>query len=133
MACENCESLTASLKMRNDQVEQMILQIEGMKKGRDEDSNIIHRQDGEILELKERLRKMRCAFEVSSTDREKELDRLNGELLALLKKVDAVFQEPNIIDTGHGPILEIPYEVAAGVRGAMVNTSLKRNHEGGGK
>lgn len=56
-------------------------------------------------------------------------ERLNGELLALLKKIDVVFESPTIheSDSGFAPTLEIPYEVAAGVKGALSNTSLNRN------
>lgn len=100
----------------------LLLQIHDMRKRADEEREI-----KTVLYRSYEANACRLTGELATTKEELEKSiRLNAELLALLKKVDAVFAEPKIVDTGHGPILEIPYEVAAGVRGAMVNTSSKR-------
>lgn len=44
-----------------------------------------------------------------------------GELLDLLKKIDAFFENPKIILIGNTLVLDIPYEIAAGVRGTIVD------------
>lgn len=42
------------------------------------------------------------------------------DLTDLLRKVDGVFENPSIVHAGDQLVLDIPYEVAAGVKGALL-------------
>jgi hypothetical protein len=58
-----------------------------------------------------------------------ERDRLrlqNGELLALMKKIDAFFEDPRILVGSHTVVLDVPYEIAVGVKAALTDTTLKQ-------
>lgn len=52
-------------------------------------------------------------------------NRLNGEMLALIRKIDAFFENPRILTGPHAVVLDIPYEIAAGVK-AVLTTPQKR-------
>lgn len=69
-------------------------------------------------------------FAVNAQDKKiEDANRLNGELVALLKKIDGFFENPKIVPFEKTLILEVPYEIAAGVKGALVASSLKRKGE----